>query len=181
MSLFRPEIDRIAGYVPGEQPQDAGWTKLNTNENPYPPSPRVVEAVAAAARGKLNLYPDPLGTGFRKAAASVLGFDPDWILPGNGSDEVLTILTRSFAGTTDQIAYPYPSYILYETLSDLQGARHERLLLEPDWSWDFDKVGPRIEQSKLILCPESKLPLGQSLVLGRSHCPDASSRSAGAG
>ena len=71
MSLFRPAIDRIAGYVPGEQPQDAGWVKLNTNENPYPPSPAVAEAIVAAARGQLNLYPDPLGTAFRKAAAEV--------------------------------------------------------------------------------------------------------------
>lgn len=160
MSLFRPEIDRIAGYVPGEQPQDSGWTKLNTNENPYPPSPQVVEAITAAAQGKLNLYPDPLGTRFRQTAGEVLGFDPDWILPGNGSDEVLTILTRSFAGTSDQIAYPYPSYILYETLSDLQGTRHERMLLEPDWSWDFHKVGPIIERSKLIFVPNPNSPSG---------------------
>lgn len=160
MSLFRPEIDRIAGYVPGEQPQDSGWTKLNTNENPYPPSPRVVEAITAAAKEKLNLYPDPLGTRFRKAAANVLGFDPDWILPGNGSDEILTILTRSFASTTDQIAYPYPSYILYETLADLQGARHERLLLNPDWSWDFDAIGPTIANSKVIFVPNPNSPSG---------------------
>lgn len=160
MSLFRPEIDRIAGYTPGEQPQDSGWTKLNTNENPYPPSPRVVEALTAAAQGKLNLYPDPLGTKFRKAAAKATGFDPDWILPGNGSDEILTILTRSFAGPNDQIAYPYPSYILYETLADLQGARHERLLLEPDWSFDFDKVGPQIQRSKLVFVPNPNSPSG---------------------
>ncbi len=160
MSLFRPEIDRIAGYTPGEQPQDTGWTKLNTNENPYPPSPRVVEALTAAAQGKLNLYPDPLGSKFRKAAANAIGFDPDWILPGNGSDEILTILTRSFAGPTDQIAYPYPSYILYETLADLQGARHERLLLEPDWSFDFDKVGSQIERSKLVFVPNPNSPSG---------------------
>ena len=160
MSLFRPEIDRIAGYVPGEQPQDSGWTKLNTNENPYPPSPQVVEAITIAARGKLNLYPDPLGNRFRKVAGEALGFEPDWILPGNGSDEVLTILTRSFAGSSDQIAYPYPSYILYETLSDLQGAKHERLLLEPDWSWNFDKIGPQIERSKLIFVPNPNSPSG---------------------
>lgn len=160
MSLFRPELDRIAGYVPGEQPQDTGWTKLNTNENPYPPSPRVVEAVTAAAAGKLNLYPDPLGTRFRSAAGRVLDFDPDWILPGNGSDEVLTILTRSFAGTQDQIAYPYPSYILYETLCDLQGARHERLLLDPDWSWNFERIGALVERSKLIFVPNPNSPSG---------------------
>jgi histidinol-phosphate aminotransferase len=160
MSLFRPEIDRIAGYVPGEQPQDAGWTKLNTNENPYPPSPRVVEAITAAAQGKLNLYPDPLSTRFRQAAAEVCGVEPDWILPGNGSDEVLTILTRCFAGSTDQIAFPYPSYILYETLADLQGARHERILLEPDWSWDFNRAIPIVERSKLVFVPNPNSPSG---------------------
>lgn len=160
MSFFRPEIDRIAGYVPGEQPQDSGWTKLNTNENPYPPSPRVIEAITASAQGKLNLYPDPLGTKFRRSAGNILGFDPDWILPGNGSDEILTILTRSFAAPTDQIAYPYPSYILYETLADLQGSRHERMLLEPDWSWDFEKIGPIIERSKLIFVPNPNSPSG---------------------
>lgn len=160
MSLFRPELDRIAGYVPGEQPRDSGWTKLNTNENPYPPSPRVVEAIVAAAQGKLNLYPDPLGTNFRKAAGEVCGVDPDWILPGNGSDEVLTILTRSFVGTTDQIAFPYPSYILYETLADLQGAKHVRMLLEPDWSWNFEKTIPIVEQSKLVFVPNPNSPSG---------------------
>ena len=159
-SFFRPELDRLAGYVPGEQPQDSGWTKLNTNENPYPPSPRVIEAITAAAQSRLNMYPDPLGTKFRQAAADVCGIDPDWILPGNGSDEVLTILTRSFAGTSDQIAFPYPSYILYETLADLQGARHVRLPLEPDWSWDFDRVMPIVEKSKLVFVPNPNSPSG---------------------
>ena len=71
MSLFRPDIDRIEGYIPGEQPQEAGWIKLNTNENPYPPSPRAIEAIEAAARAGLNKYPDPLGTKFRQTAAPV--------------------------------------------------------------------------------------------------------------
>ena len=160
MSFFRPELDRLAGYMPGEQPQDTGWTKLNTNENPYPPSPLVVEAISDAARGRLNMYPDPHGTKFRKAAAEVLSVDPDWILPGNGSDEVLTILTRSFAGSGDQVAFPYPSYILYETLADLQGAPCVRLPLEPDWSWDFDKVMPVVEKCKLVFIPNPNSPSG---------------------
>jgi len=87
MSLFRPAIDRIEGYMPGEQPQEPGWVKLNTNENPYPPSPGVVEAIRAAATGRLNLYPDPLATKFRQAAAPLFGVEPDWLLPANGSDE----------------------------------------------------------------------------------------------
>ena len=106
------------------------------------------------------MYPDPHGTMFRNAAAEVLGVDPDWILPSNGSDEVLTILTRSFAGSNDQIAFPYPSYILYETLADLQGAPCVRLPLEPDWSWNFDTVMPVVEKCKLVFIPNPNSPSG---------------------
>jgi histidinol-phosphate aminotransferase len=160
MSLFRPDIDRIAGYTPGEQPQDGGWVKLNTNENPYPPSPQVVEAIMQAAQGRLNLYPDPLATKFRKAAAEVFQVDPEWILPANGSDENLTIITRSFADTDDLVAYPYPSYILYETLADLQGARHARLLLKPDWSWDLEANGSFLQLTKILFVPNPNSPSG---------------------
>lgn len=160
MSLFRPDIDRIAGYMPGEQPQDTGWVKLNTNENPYPPSPKVVEAITKAAQGRLNLYPDPLATNFRKAAAEVFGVDPEWILPANGSDESLTIITRSFADAADLVAYPYPSYILYETLADLQGTRHARLLLKPDWSWNLEANKAFLEQAKILFVPNPNSPSG---------------------
>ena len=160
MSLFRPAIDRIEGYLPGEQPQETGWIKLNTNENPYPPSPRVAEAVAAAAAGKLNIYPDPLVTRFRETAGALFNVDADWILPANGSDENLTILMRSFADGGDLVSFPYPSYILYETLADIQGARHQRLQLNKDWSWDFDRVRPIINESRLVLVPNPNSPSG---------------------
>ncbi|MFN9036806.1 MAG: aminotransferase class I/II-fold pyridoxal phosphate-dependent enzyme, partial [Planctomyces sp.] len=74
-SVFRPAIDRMAGYVPGEQPQETGWVKLNTNENPYPPSPRVVSAIRQMAEGRLNVYPDPDATGFRRVAAALHGVE----------------------------------------------------------------------------------------------------------
>lgn len=160
MSLFRAAIDRIAGYTPGEQPQDTGWIKLNTNENPYPPSPAVVEAITAAAQGRLNLYPDPLGTAFRRAAADVFQVEPEWILPGNGSDEILTILTRSFVDTHELTVYPYPSYILYETLADIQGARHARMLLNEDWSWDLPAAKKWLEPARLALVPNPNSPSG---------------------
>lgn len=160
MSLFRPSIDRIEGYIPGEQPQDIGWIKLNTNENPYPPSPKVVEALESAARGRLNMYPDPLGTKFRQAAAPLFGVDPDWILPANGSDENLTLILRSFVDPGELVAYPYPSYILYETLADIQGGSHKRLLLKPDWTWDHAACRPVIERAKLVLVPNPNSPSG---------------------
>ena len=160
MSLFRPDIDRIEGYIPGEQPQEAGWVKLNTNENPYPPSPRAVEAIREAAGGRLNVYPDPLATRFRRKVAELFGLDADWVLPANGSDENLTIAFRSFVDPGDQIAYPYPSYVLYETLAHIQGARPVRLPLRGDWSWDQPRCGPIVEESKLVLVPNPNSPSG---------------------
>jgi len=160
VNLFRPNIQRLEGYVPGEQPQEDGWVKLNTNENPYPPSPRVREAILAAASGRLNVYPDPLGTEFRRRAARLLELDPDWILPANGSDESLTILMRTFVDPGETIAFPYPSYILYETLADIQGARHERLRLNEDWSWNFEAAVPVIERAKIVFVPNPNSPSG---------------------
>ncbi len=160
MSLFRENIERIDGYVPGEQPQETGWIKLNTNENPYPPSPRVFEAIQEAASERLKLYPDPLSTHFRAAAAKLFDVDPDWILPANGSDENLTIILRSFVDPGDLVLSPYPSYILYETLVDIQGGRHSRLQLNADWSWDLDACRPLVDESKLVLVPNPNSPSG---------------------
>ena len=160
MNLFRPDVDRIEGYTPGEQPQESGWVKLNTNENPYPPSPRVVDAISSAAGDRLNVYPDPLSTRFCQKAAELFGLSPDWILPANGSDENLTILMRTFVDPHELIAYPYPSYVLYETLANLQGARHWRLPLNADWSWNHAACRKTVEQCKLVLVPNPNSPSG---------------------
>ena len=144
---FRPHLARLAGYAPGEQPRDvATYTKLNTNENPYPPSPKVAPAIAAAAT-RLRLYPDPVGTAFREAAARRHGVSPDMVLSGNGSDDLLTIITRCFAGPGDVVAYPTPSYILYKTLAELQDARPVEVPFRPDWTLDpaaFAATAPRL-------------------------------------
>ncbi len=133
MSYLRPNIEAMAGYLPGEQPQDGQFIKLNTNENPYPPSPAVAWAIADTARG-LRKYPDPMANAFRRQAAELLGLEPDWILCGNGSDDLLTIVTRAFVGEGQLARLPYPSYILYRTLAGLQGARSEEVRFNPDWS-----------------------------------------------
>jgi histidinol-phosphate aminotransferase len=127
MSRFlRPNIQAMAGYAPGEQPRGDGIIKLNTNENPYPPSPRVREAIEEVlVAGRLRKYPDPLGTAFRIVAGRVLNVDPDGILIGNGSDDILTILTRAFVPEGGLIVSPTPSYLLYKTLADIQGARFQ--------------------------------------------------------
>jgi histidinol-phosphate aminotransferase len=135
MSEFlRPHIRAMAGYVPGEQPRDGDIIKLNTNENPYPPSPRVFEAIRATLTSdRLRKYPDPLGTVFRQTAARLHGVDPDGILIGNGSDDILTIVTRAFVPEGGLIVSPTPSYLLYRTLAELQGARFEAVPFTKDW------------------------------------------------
>ena len=159
-SVFRPAIDRMAGYVPGEQPQETGWVKLNTNENPYPPSPRVAAAIRQLADGRLNVYPDPDATGFRRAAAALHGVDPDWILPANGSDENLTIIMRSFCDSGQQIGYPYPSYVLYESLAQIQDAGVSRLLLGADWHWDSQQATALRKLLRIFFVPNPNSPTG---------------------
>ncbi len=131
---LRPSIRAMLGYTPGEQPREGEFLKLNTNENPYPPSPRVLEALRGALTGdRLRRYPDPVGTAFRQAAGRVLGVDPDAILIGNGSDDILTILTRAFVPEGGLIVSPTPSYLLYRTLAQIQNARFETVPFTPDW------------------------------------------------
>src|SRR5881227_1351793 len=133
--MIRPNIRAMAGYVPGEQPRDGAFIKLNTNENPYPPSPRVFEAIREALTAdRLRKYPDPLGTAFRQTAGRVLRVDPEGILIGNGSDDILTILTRAFVPEGGLVASPTPSYLLYKTLAEIQGARFRTVPFDPDWS-----------------------------------------------
>jgi histidinol-phosphate aminotransferase len=124
----------MSGYTPGEQPRGGDVVKLNTNENPYPPSPRVLDAVRAALTGdRLRKYPDPLGTHFRQVAGRVLDVDPDGIVIGNGSDDILTILTRAFVPDGGLVVSPTPSYLLYRTLAELQGARFQTVPFTPAW------------------------------------------------
>jgi len=130
---FRPNIAALAGYVPGEQPGDGCGIKLNTNENPYPPSPKVFAALRRALNQSLRLYPEPLADGLRDTAAKVYGVKRENILAGNGSDEILAILLRSFVGAKDRVVFPAPTYSLYETLVAIQEGEPVRI----DYPADF--------------------------------------------
>lgn len=159
--FLRPNIARMAGYVPGEQPRGGGFIKLNTNENPYPPSPRVLSAIVEAATDRLRLYPDPLATAFREAAASLHGIDPSMILAGNGSDDVLTILTRAFVGPGDPAAFATPSYLLYQTLLQLQDGRPVVIPYSPDWSLDLSAL--KVPGLKLVYLANPDSPSGTAM------------------
>ncbi len=145
--MFRESIEQMTGYVPGEQPRGAKLIKLNTNENPYPPSSKVVAALQAAAGGGLQRYPDPHATAFKLRAAEVLAehnaeITPDWILCGNGSDDILTIATRAFVDQGQAVRYARPTYSLYKTLAQIQGVRQDIVDCEPDWSIGFEFTTP---------------------------------------
>ena len=127
MPLFRDNIISSAGYVPGEQPTDAATIKLNTNENPYPPSPRVMAAIAAVTGEQLRRYPSPTGKAFHEVAGAVHGVPADWILPFNGGDELLSVAIRAVAGERDGVAFLEPSYSLYPVLTELNGSRAVRV------------------------------------------------------
>jgi histidinol-phosphate aminotransferase len=125
MTYLRPNIASMQGYVPGFQPDDASsWIKLNTNENPYPPSPKVVEAIWAeigSDGASLRTYPSASSLKLREVAGELYGFDPSWIVMANGSDELLNNLIRACAGEGEEIGYVHPSYSYYSTLAEVQG------------------------------------------------------------
>ncbi len=126
MIPLRKNIADMAGYVPGFQPDNPEqWIKLNTNENPYPPSPKVVEAIKqelGVDGASLRQYPDAASRQARQVAAELYGFAPEWVIMANGSDELLNNLIRAFADPGDEVAFAQPSYSYYATLTEIQGA-----------------------------------------------------------
>lgn len=122
------------GYVPGEQPQDKRYIKLNSNENPYPPSPHVLTALRHALGEDLRLYPDPVANRLRDTAAAVYGFRRENILVGNGSDDLLTMLMRTFIDPGDRVTFPFPTYSLYDILVTMQDGQVVRVPYPADFS-----------------------------------------------
>ena len=150
MSRIRKHVERLHPYVPGEQPKVRGLIKLNTNENPYPPSPKVLAATQAAVDGRLRLYPNPTAQGLRVRLAKLHGVKPENVIVGNGSDELLALATRAFVEPgRDCVQYFTPSYSLYPVLTDIHNARRHEVPLPADFSlptvqelrrdkrWDF--------------------------------------------
>ena len=131
----------MAGYTPGEQPK-AGVpvVKLNTNENPYPPSPHVFEAIGRIAPEALRRYPQPMADDFRAVAARVHGVSPEQVLAGNGSDDVLQIALRTYCGPGDVLASPDPTYSLYPVLAELADVRFVTVPWEAGWALPSDAL-----------------------------------------
>jgi histidinol-phosphate aminotransferase len=138
-----PHIVSLKGYVPGEQPQGGGWIKLNTNENPYPPSPRVVEAIKMHLEtdgAALRLYPSPDSAPLRKAIAELHGYNAENIVVGNGSDDILNLLVRAYADSNRPIGLLDPSYSLYPVIAAIQGASVVKVPIGQDFALDINAV-----------------------------------------
>lgn len=162
--MFRPNNTAMQGYVPGEQPRGMEFVKLNTNENPYPCSPAVKAAIGRVCQSGLQRYPDPMATVFRERAAELFRHEvpditPDWILCGNGSDDILTIVTRSFVAPGGLIRFPRPSYVLYNTLAAIQGAESETVDFESDWTLG-ERFTAANERLQLAFLPNPNSPTG---------------------
>ncbi len=140
-SFVRAAVREMSGYTPGEQPAaDEHIVKLNTNENPFPPSDRVLHAIQNVSKEMLRRYPHPTAEAFRVAAARVNGITPDMILAGNGSDDILTIATRTFIPPGGKLAAPDPTYSLYPVLARLQDATFVPVPWGGDWSLPIEAL-----------------------------------------
>jgi len=123
MGYFRENVEKLKAYTPGFQPKQPGVIKLNTNENPYPPSPMVMQALSQIQPEQLRKYPDPHADAFRQAAAQVHSVKPENIMCTNGGDELLGMAVRAFCDENRPVAYPVPTYSLYPVLAEIQNCK----------------------------------------------------------
>ena len=165
MSYFRPAIDAMTGYVPGEQPKSGiKVIKLNTNENPYPPSPKAIAALQNIDSDSLRRYPDPFAHEFCQAVSEVLNVPSDWVIVGNGSDDILNILIRACAeGCDRKVVYPMPTYVLYRTLSAMQPAEIVEVPYGEDFQLPIEELVAANGAVTFIASPNS--PSGHSVAL----------------
>ncbi len=149
------------GYVPGEQPKVPGLIKLNTNENPYPPSPRVAETLRGALNPRLRLYPDPSAAALREKLATRYDLPANQIVAGNGCDDILNLCVRAFCGEGDKLAYFSPSYSLYPVLADIQGSVRVELPLADDFQIEaHPALLSKLAGVKLLFITQPNAPSG---------------------
>jgi histidinol-phosphate aminotransferase len=149
MGYFRKTIEQMTGYTPGFQPKSADVVKLNSNENPWPASPKVFEAIAELGPLDFQRYPEVAGDSFRDAAADVLGVGPENIICANGGDDLLTMCVRSCCDATRPVAYAQPTYSLYPVLAKIQGC--EGIEVVRDSKGSLDQLA-KVDAPLTIVC-----------------------------
>lgn len=156
--LIRKSVQAMKGYVPGEQPNDPQIIKLNTNENPYPPTPKIKELLADFDIAELRKYPNPVSLKLRQALAELHGCSVDEIFVGNGSDEVLALCIRTFVERNGSVGYFDPSYSLYPVLTEIEDLEKRPVALNDDFSWQM----PADFESSLFLLTNPNAPTSLS-------------------
>ena len=156
MSFFRDNIDAMAAYVPGAQPE-AGRpvVKLNQNENPYPPSPLALAALESFNGVALRRYPDPMAPAFSAVAAEVLNVEPERIVVGDGSDDLIIMLARAVAGPGRTIAYPEPTFPYYFTQAQVQGAPVAAVPCDADFALPLEALAATDAALTFLSSPNS--------------------------
>ena len=149
----------LTPYVPGEQPKDAHVVKLNTNENPYPPSPACAAVLKKFDLDRLRRYPDPVFTDLRARIAAIWRTTPDRVFVGNGSDEILTLAARAFVEDNEAIGSLCPSYSLYQTLAAIRNVAFTPTPLAADFSWN-GRIASRGPRTALFLLTNPNAPTG---------------------
>lgn len=157
-SLALPHVRGLHPYTPGLQPKDGEWVKLNTNENPYPPSPRVDEAIRAGVGDALRLYPDPRSTRLREAVAAHHGLTADSVCIGNGSDDILNLLTRAFCNREQTAAFTFPGYSLYPVLVAIENGRMIQVDFDREMRLDVEKVAAT--KANIVFLTSPNAPTG---------------------
>jgi len=162
-AFWSPIVERLSPYVPGEQPKIEGLIKLNTNENPYPPSERVVQAIREALGtdgAALRLYPDPESFALRAAAAKRLNLSPEHVFAGNGSDEILAFVFQGLLQHTQPLVFPDISYSFYPSYCKLFGIASDPVALTDAFEIDLDAVP---KERTAVIFPNPNAPTGRAI------------------
>ena len=162
-SLALPHVATLHAYTPGIQPTEPGWVKLNTNECPYPPSPRVAEAIRAELGedgAALRLYPNPKSMPLRAAVAALHGLDVANVCIGNGSDDILTMLVRAFCSEAAPLGFTVPSYSLYPVLVEIQDGRAEAIELDRSMRLPIERIRTSASRAFVLTSPNAPTGVG---------------------
>lgn len=160
-SFALPNVQRLHAYTPGLQPTEPGWVKLNTNECPYPPSPRVVDALKeeiGADGATLRLYPNPQSAALRSVVARLHGLDEKYVCIGNGSDDTLNLLIRVFCSSSSALGFTFPSYSLYPVLVEIQDGRCASIDFDRSLRLPLDRIAQ--SQARIFFLTSPNAPTG---------------------
>ena len=163
MGYFRENVEKLKAYTPGFQPKQPDVIKLNTNENPYPPSPMVMKVLSEIKAEQLRKYPDPHADAFRQAAAEVHSVKPENIICTNGGDELLSMAIRAFCDEKRPVAYPVPTYSLYPVLAAIQNCSAMEIPFDREFNLPSELA--RTRAALTIVC-NPNAPTGSFISVG---------------